>query len=397
MTEANAQLRLLVVDDDQLVGETICRMARREEFEARFTCDPNRFLELVDGWLPDAVAIDLVMPEVDGVEVLRRLAKKRSSVGIILTSGVAHRVLDAARRSAHEHGLNILGVLPKPFRQADLSELLLACRMSDRGPAPAADERITDDWRVNESVLSQALEQRQFLPYYQPKLRCDDHSLAGFEMLARWQHPRHGLIPPVRFIDLAEATGQIVELSELVIDRALDWFAMLRGRIPPLHLSVNLSARLLEHASMLDRVLQRCHELGVAPASLVLELTETSAMSDPTGSLELLTRLRMRGFQLSIDDFGTGYSSMVQLVRLPFSEMKVDKSFVQAARESQEARSVVESVIGLGRSLGLQTVAEGVEDEWTLDYVCSLNCDLVQGYLLGRPDTGERIKTRWDL
>jgi len=144
---------------------------------------------------------------------------------------------------------------------------------------------------------------------------------------------------------------------------------------------------------MADNLLDLCCQYRVAPERVVLELTETSAMVDPTLSLDLMTRFRVKGFQLSIDDFGTGYSSMVQLVRLPFSEIKVDKSFVMHAQQSREARTVIRSIVDLGHSLGLQVTAEGVEDSKTLDYLNGLGCDLAQGYFISRPMAGDAARS----
>jgi EAL domain-containing protein (putative c-di-GMP-specific phosphodiesterase class I) len=134
-----------------------------------------------------------------------------------------------------------------------------------------------------------------------------------------------------------------------------------------------------------------CRELTIDPGRVIFELTESSAMTDPVAALNLLTRVRMKGFQLSIDDFGTGYSSMVQLVRLPFSEIKVDKSFVMAAAQSQEARTVTKSIVDLGHSLGLIVTAEGVEDALTLEFLNTIGCNLAQGYFIGRPMPGAAV------
>ncbi|HSP01151.1 MAG TPA: EAL domain-containing protein, partial [Thioalkalivibrio sp.] len=156
-----------------------------------------------------------------------------------------------------------------------------------------------------------------------------------------------------------------------------------------LSLSVNISARTLNDLGLIDRLVERCQRLQIHPASLIFELTETSAMDDPITSLDLLTRLRMKGFHLSIDDFGTGFSSMVQLVRLPFSEIKVDKSFVMTAMESRESRTVIRSIVELGHGLGLRCTAEGVETQEALEYVTEVGCDLAQGYHIARPMPGE--------
>ena len=400
MTDTGLQeraLRLLVVDDDQFVGETIRHMARRDGHDVRFTCDPQRFLELVAEWNPDVVAIDLVMPEMDGVQVLNELAARDFEACIVLTSGVGSRVLDAARRSADEHGLNVVGVLPKPFRQRDLRVILEDCTQG--ACTSGIGETAREAPGVTHAMLADALEAGQIVPYFQPKFYCGDRRLAGFETLARWPHPELGMISPATFIPLAEQTDQIVAVTERIVDRALAWFAGIEhGTKPhgdPLHLSLNLSARMLEREDLLERIDDNCRRYGVEPDSLIFELTETAAMRDPTASLNLLTRLRVAGYHLSIDDFGTGYSSMVQLV--PFSELKIDQSFMMSARESPESRSVVESVVGLAKSLELSVTAEGVADEWTWEFICSLGCNFAQGFHLGRPEDGETIRERWDV
>ena len=189
-------------------------------------------------------------------------------------------------------------------------------------------------------------------------------------------------------------------LSRHLFDIALEWFAGLRGPNDgetPLTLSLNLSARSLEREELVEYIRQRCRRFGIQRDRLIFELTETSAMSDAVRSLDLLTSLRVAGFQLSIDDFGTGYSSMVQLVRLPFSEIKVDKSFVMSAETSEESRTVVRSVVEMGKALGLETTAEGVETEWAMDFLRSLDCDYAQGFLIARPLDGELVKVRWNL
>lgn len=393
--------RLLIVDDDELVGRTIQMIARRQGIEVRVTCDPTRFLELVEEWQPGIVAIDLVMPEMDGVQVLNELARRGCMAHVIVTSGVGHRVLEAAGRSAREHGLHIAGVLPKPFATADVRSMLDRCiaapvvadRKEQVGGGP-------DDLSVDLSMLEQALKAREFFVVYQPKVHCADGELAGVEALVRWRHPEHGVISPGRFIPLFEASEMMGELTGQIVDMALEWFSGLR--LPgdagqPITLSLNISARSLEDKALVERLARRCRRYGIHPSRLIFELTETSAMQDPVASLELLTRLRVMGFQLSIDDFGTGFSSMLQLVRLPFSEVKIDQSFVMSAEESEESRKVIKSITELGKSLGLKTTAEGIESEWAQDYLRSVGCDYCQGYFIGRPAEGEMIREQWDI
>lgn len=393
--------RLLIVDDDDMVGRAIEAIARREGFEVRVTGDSQRFLELVREWRPSVVVIDLIMPDMDGVQVLNALAEWKSEVRVIITSGVGQRVLDAASRSAREQGLNIVGILAKPFSPQSVRLLLGA---SAGEPATVEEKKSPGDGMagpiIDMDVLEQALENDQFFLVYQPKVHCADGALAGLEALVRWRHPQAGIIGPASFIPIFEATGLMDELTRKVIDEALEWYASLDARAVAetgLSLSLNISARSLEGDFLVEHLACCCRKFAIDPGRLILELTETSAMQNPVKSLDLLTRLRMMGFQLSVDDFGTGFSSMLQLVRLPFSEIKIDQSFVMAAQEPGESRNVVRSIVDLGKSLGLKTAAEGIESQAVMDYLRLIECDYGQGYHISRPREGDLIRQQWGL
>ena len=385
------QQRFLILDDDDMIGQTMAYIARSVDFEARVTTRPDEFFELVESWDPTHIALDLIMPEMDGVEVLVELADRECSARIIITSGVGPRVLDAAHRSAAEHGLNILGALSKPFspallRQLLTSEIVTTAKPGAKGQPDAVKEITADE-------LAEAIENNEIELAYQPKVWCTSGLLAGFEALARWQSPSRGLVMPGQFIPLAESGGLIDRLTRKVMDLAMAWMAdgfgpQHREEDELLTMSINVSALTLDDPRFIDHISEQCRNYDIAPGQLIFELTETSAMQDPVASLDLLTRMRMKGFQLSIDDFGTGFSSMLQLVRLPFSEIKVDRSFVMSANRSTESRAVIRSVIELGRSLGLRTTAEGVEDAETLEYLKDLRCDLAQGYFIAKPLSG---------
>ncbi|MDX5445545.1 MAG: EAL domain-containing response regulator [Zoogloeaceae bacterium] len=379
-----SEARLLVLDDDAAVADMIQFIAEDAGLEVRVTLQAQDFFEQLAAWGPTHLAIDLVMPGMDGVEVMGRLASLGCTARVIITSGVGSRVLDSARRFAAEHALDVIGVVPKPFSPSALRNLLL----SDDDPAREAALRGSGGWsgtlEITEGELQRALDRREFRLAYQPKIECASGRLAGFETLVRWEHPRVGTIMPDRFIEPCERFDLIDRLTDSVIDGALAWFGeAFRGRDE--HLSVNLSARCLKDPSLGERIARACAQAALDPGRVILELTETSAMEDPTSSLGLLTRLRVKGFQLSIDDFGTGYSSMVELVRLPFSEMKVDKSFVMAHATSAEARAVIRSIVELGHSLGLKVTAEGVEDAAALDFLREAGCDYAQGFFIARP------------
>ena len=195
---------------------------------------------------------------------------------------------------------------------------------------------------------------------------------------------------PDKFIRQAETWNLIDELTAQVLGQALHWLSQTQSG-SPVSISVNISARSLVDFKLAELATDLCRHLTIEPRRLIFELTETSATMDPGTALDLLTRLRVMGFEVSLDDFGTGYSSMVQLVRLPFSEIKVDKSFILAASTSQEARTVTKAVVDLGHSLGLLVTAEGVEDARTLEFLNRIGCDRAQGYFIGRPMTGDMV------
>jgi diguanylate cyclase (GGDEF)-like protein len=389
--------KLLILDDDPLAGQPIQSIAEFAGFEVRFVLEPVPFFDQMQEWKPDFIVLDLVMPEMDGVMVMEELAARECDARLIITSGVGGRVLDAAARAAREHGLKVQGVLAKPFTPAALRNLLnhpleshsnSPCKKKAPPIMPGIEQ------------LHAALEEQRLEVYLQPKVSCTSYRLAGFEVLVRWQELESGFVPPDHFVPIAEREGLIGALTRQVVEQALSWFASRHpgsgecvdnaafdrcSLVSGLHLSINISAASMPDTALFDWIEQRCRELDIPPRRITFELTETSAMEDATATLNVLTRLRVKGFQLSIDDFGTGFSSMLQLVRLPFSEIKVDKSFVLTALRSQESRSVIKSIIDLGHSLGLQTTAEGIEDAETFSYLQQAGCDLAQGFHIARP------------
>lgn len=372
--------RLLVLDDDAGVAATIAFIAEDAGFEVRSTARPGEFLALVEQWSPSHIALDLLMPEKDGVEVLRDLAAQSCQARILLTSGMGRRILDAALRVGLERGLNVCGVLPKPFLPETLRDLLVS---EDDGWSLLTGTYRRGDLLIDATALRGAVEQGQLRMLFQPKV-TPALELRGFEALMRWHAPRGGDIPPARFIPAAEQNGFIPVMTAEAFRMAVEWLAS-QESTPDLHVAVNLSALDIEDVELADRLAVGCQVAGLSPGRVILELTETSAMHNPANAMDVLTRLRLKGFRLAIDDFGTGYSSMSQLARMPFSEIKIDRLFVSTALTSRESRTIVRSIIELARNLGVDSVAEGVENRETLDILRELGCDLVQGYYIARP------------
>ncbi len=387
--------RLLVFDDDATLAMTIAMIAETAGFEARTASSPDAFFRELDAWSPSHIALDLIMPELDGVQVMARLADLDCRAGLIITSGVGSRVLDAAVRSANEHGLSVIGQLPKPFLPSALRAMLQGAAPSP--VAPSARAGTLSDAVPDAASLAESLDGEGLFLAFQPQIDCESGQITGFEALARWRHPRFGVVAPDVFIPLAEREGLIDRLTDRVLDMALAWlrsqsFGPAVCERPTV--SINVSAQSLTDRDFVPEVLAACKTYGVESGRVILEVTESVAMSDPVAALDQLTRLRMKGFQLSIDDFGTGFSSVLQLARLPFSEIKIDKSFVMDAMRSPEASVVVRSIVDLGRSLGLRSVAEGVEDKETLSFLRAIGCDQAQGYHVARPMVAADL-ARW--
>ncbi len=387
--------RVLIIDDDHLVGAMLVAHSRAAGFDAKVTDDPEVFYELVRDWKPTFVVVDLVMGEVDGLTVLKALAEMRSDAAVVIASGMGAKILDSARQFAAASGLAYGGILHKPFRRTDVAAVLAA-----GAHAPEPGDSVPDmfeDWHSEhfEQALRQAVADDELGVAFQPKVACAGGLIVGYEALVRWKHAILGAIPPDAFIPRAESLHLVHIITDSVAATSMAWFASARAHTAE-HLAINISATELSGSDLSKRLLAQCSRYGVDPSRIVLEVTETSAVTNTTESLEVLTRLRLAGFQLSIDDFGTGYSSMVQLSTMPFSEVKIDRSFVRNLGTSDSAEAMVRSMLQLSKDLDLNCTAEGVETKAALDVLTRLGCDFAQGYYIGYPMTESDLEA-WIL
>lgn len=233
--------------------------------------------------------------------------------------------------------------------------------------------------------LRQAIERGELVLYFQPKVHIPSGEVAGLEALARWKHPTRGLLPPAEFIPLAEHTGLIKALSATILAEAVRSQRLLADHGFNLPIAVNLSAHSLQDESLPHTIGALLQALSLAAGVLQVELTESAVMSDPKQATDVLTQLHDAGIHIAIDDFGTGYSSLAHLKRLPVDAIKIDKSFVRDMGHSDPDAFIARSVVELGHNLGIEVVAEGVEDQPTFDMLAQFHCDLAQGYLISRP------------
>ena len=231
----------------------------------------------------------------------------------------------------------------------------------------------------------QAISAGEIEPFFQPKVDMKSGRLVGAEALARWRHPVHGVVGPCLFIPALEQSGNIDELTFHILKRAGEAIRALHEQGHLLTVSVNLSLASLDDTSLADKITRIARDAGVDPQFIVLEITESAAMTDVACALENLARLCMNGFVLSIDDFGTGSSSLQQLTRIAFGELKIDQSFVTDFADNKPLRIVVESSVDMARKLKVKSVAEGVETQQDWDALKAIGCDTAQGYYIAKP------------
>jgi EAL domain-containing protein (putative c-di-GMP-specific phosphodiesterase class I) len=234
-----------------------------------------------------------------------------------------------------------------------------------------------------------ALAEDQFEVYYQAQVRIPSAEILGFEALLRWHHPEQGLVEPREFIPIAEESGLIVPIGEWVLRTACREAASWSR---PYKIAVNLSPRQFQQADLPGLVHSTLVETGLSPARLELEITETALFEDLQRALDALRRLRALGVSIAMDDFGTGYSSLSSLQAFPFDKIKIDREFVEHLGERKQAAMIVRSVLGLGKSLEIPVLAEGVETHDQLEYLHSIDCEEVQGYYFGRPASAAQIR-----
>ncbi|MFI5937981.1 putative bifunctional diguanylate cyclase/phosphodiesterase [Actinoplanes sp. NPDC051494] len=243
--------------------------------------------------------------------------------------------------------------------------------------------------------MERGLGEEQFVVLYQPVVDIRTRAVTGVEALVRWQHPGQGLLSPYRFIAAAEANGLIVPLGRWVLRHACEQLARWRAEIPAaadLRINVNLSARQFQYAGLVDDVAAALRDAGLPARNLTLEITESMLMQDIGTAIETLEALRRLGVRLAIDDFGTGYSSLNYLKQLPVDIIKIDRSFVEQVDTCADNRALVDAMVGLGRALRMQTVAEGIETDGQWRMLQRIGCDLGQGYLFGHPGTPADVR-----
>jgi EAL domain-containing protein (putative c-di-GMP-specific phosphodiesterase class I)/CheY-like chemotaxis protein len=386
---ANAD-KVLVIDDDIIVCELVSALAGTMGLNCDTTKDPANFLERVT---PETslILLDLMMPGMDGIEVLRMLGERQCKARILLMSGMDKRVLETAERLAHSLGLAVVGHLQKPFPLPELRRVLESIAAME---APEM-VKIIPAFEVSDEEIRNAVKHGEFLNYYQPQISLKTGDVMGVEALARWRHPERGMTLPENFLARLEALDLMDALcwstAELALAEAKQ-FARRNGEL--LRISINVSMRSLNDLELPDALVSLARKYDYPVELIAVEVTESGLMKNISNTLDVLTRLRMKNFQLSIDDFGSGYAMMRQLQHVPATELKIDKSIVEKMHLNDSDRVMVEKIIEMGHELKLSVVAEGVMTQEQFKLLRAKGCDGAQGYLFSYPLPAESMK-RW--
>ena len=276
-------------------------------------------------------------------------------------------------------------------------------RFPHGGKAVPLNQRFSQMWQlpgrivdrlVAENRLRQAIERQELEVFFQPQANLATGQIDGVEALVRWRHPSKGLIMPDDFIPLSERTGLILPLGEWVLRTACaQSTAWLRSGLQPLRLAVNLSARQLEQADLVDMVAGILSDTHLKPDWLELEITESTTMRDPTRAIKALYELRELGLRISMDDFGLGYSSLAHLKDLPLDALKIDRSLISGVTETRSYAAIATAIVAMAEGLDIEVVAEGVETPGQLAFVKDIHCDRYQGFLLGHPKPANQLSS----
>jgi EAL domain-containing protein (putative c-di-GMP-specific phosphodiesterase class I)/CheY-like chemotaxis protein len=376
-------LRFLVVEDQGFQRWAVEHMLKTLGATQIFSAENGQAaLEIFRTVRPrvDIIVTDLSMPGMDGIEFIRHIVESGTPASIILVSQQEPALVASVASMTQAYGGQLLEAMQKPLTAQKLASAIAQYH----GPLlePPSDIPLR---AFTLAEIESAIRNDEFEPFFQPKVDLATGELKGVEALARWRHPLHGSVTPPSFIGILESNGQLDALTNSILRNAATRCRSWLDRGSRATVSVNISRISLGDVTLADRLVNAIEESGIEPRNVVLEVTETAAANHQGRVLENLSRLRMKGFGLAIDDYGTGYSSMQQLCRIPFTELKIDQSFVRNAHTNRTSRAVIESSLEIARKLGIDAVAEGVESENEARLLRDLGCRLGQGYYLGRP------------
>lgn len=379
-----ASMHFLVAEGEPVQRELLTGMLRHLGAQHITTAsDGLSALRLLEIGLKPPVNIalmDLALPGMDGLEVIRRLAEIDCRVGIIVLGAHSADVLFSVETMAEAYGVDMLGSSAKPLTSARLQELIANYNEPASDPEPEPEPL-----EFSFAEVGRGLQAREFDPFFQPKIELETGAVKGLEMFARWRHPQHGVLGPSAFVPVLESVRRIDFLDWSMIEKSVAACRNLHDKDIPISFSINVDPSTLAHPQFIAQITACLERHRILPDYITFEITESSVLTTNPHFLERLLRLRMMGFGLAIDDYGTGRSNLQLLAAIPFSELKIDRSFVDGASRKRAISTVLKSYLGLARSLSRQACAVGVETKQDWDFLQDLGCTYAQGYYIASP------------
>jgi len=383
------KIKVLIVDNDEHVQQQLKLYFTdlgidNYQFESSAAAAMSNMVQQQQSY--DLVVTDLNMPNVDGITFMRFLSKVEYDGALMIISGEDRRLLNSVVQLGNAQNLNIIGAMQKPFDRNELRLMLGQMQLSaDKLACAPGELSLTAD------EIRQGLTRGNPEIYFQPKVAVDSMSVPSLEALARWCAEDGRILGPHLFIPVAEQSELINDLTDQVFIKSVEQLARWHGQGFICSVAINFSMRSLERISLPDTLSAICGDYKVSPQNITIEITETCIMNQEAVALDVITRLHLKGFSLSIDDFGTGYSSIEKLNKLPFSEIKIDRAFVDGAADSYSSRAILESSIAMGKKMGISIVSEGVETQQDFELLRELGTDYVQGAFFSEPIAADSV------
>ena len=380
-------LKVLILEDNPFQMMALHQMLNANQVFDVLTADNvEAAMGSLDRRGPVDVAIcDLQMDGRDGLSLIGHLAATGLARSVIILSSAEQSVLDSAAQLARQQGIDVLGVMRKPASVAAIGALLSKWLRIRSGTADEPEPSSVADPKKLAPLDASQDYSSQWIAHFQPKVGLDGQ-LAGVELLARWEHPEHGLLMPGRFLPLVEQAGQMAALTWHMLEMALNLsYQQLLSRGRALPVAVNIPPVMLDEPDFVPRLLVLLERFPVRPQMLTLEVVEQSARQMAVVQFENLLRLRMAGCRLSVDDFGTGASNIQRLLELPFSELKIPAEFVRGLADDRRKTAVVGGALFMAQKMALDVVVEGVETIDDFEALQMLGSPVIQGYFIARP------------
>ncbi|OON62662.1 oxygen sensor protein [Massilia sp. KIM] len=323
--------------------------------------------------------VDLALPGMDGLELIRALGSAGNPVRLIVTGAQPAGLLFSVETLAQAYGVELLGTISKPVTAVKLKPLL-----ENYTPLAGSAGRV-DGPRFSFQEIGIGLQKRQFEPFFQPKIELATGQVKGLEAFARWRHPEHGVLGPGSFMEALEENGRVDFLDWSMIEMSVQQCRAFHDQGIPISISLNIAPETLANPAFVRQITACIGRHKVMPDYLSFEMSESAVLNTDPDFIERLVRLRMMGFGLAIDDYGTGRSNLQLLARIPFTELKIDRSFVDGASKRRPLGTVLRSCLGLAHSLDRMSVAVGVETRQDWDFLQGLGCTYAQGYHIANP------------